>query len=64
METCDDLLKCIENSEEGSAISIMLNEEIKDHSKLIKSLRSPIPVSELHYSLRRVRKSAVDFRDK
>jgi eukaryotic-like serine/threonine-protein kinase len=64
METFDNLLKDIKNSEEGRAISIMLNEEIKDHSKLIKSLRSPVPVSELHYSLRSVRRSAVDFRDR
>lgn len=61
MNTFISILKDVEDSGEGSAISIMLNQELKYFSLLIKRSRVAVPVDALHYSLRPVRRSAEDF---
>jgi eukaryotic-like serine/threonine-protein kinase len=63
MNTFIGILKNVKDSNEGSAISIMLNEEIKYFSMLIKWSRVEVPVDALNYSLRHVRKLAENFSD-
>lgn len=51
----NSILLSIDNKEEGTAISMMLSEEKEDYFKLVKM--KSVPVEDLHYSLRRIRRS-------
>lgn len=58
MNTFSDILKSITDSGEGIAISLMLKDEIEDYSKLLLWTRVSVQVTDLHYTLREITRSA------
>ena len=61
MSVFNDILGSITDSNEGTAISLMLKYEINEYSKLLQRARVTIPMNELHFSLRDIRRLAEDF---